>query len=63
MEECVQLRKGVLGTEHPQTLSSAAALAELENIDLLVLCNLKYRATTYLVLIFDSLLVSQLSMK
>jgi hypothetical protein len=33
MEECVQLRKGVLGTEHPQTLSAAAALAELENID------------------------------
>jgi hypothetical protein len=33
MEECVQLCKGVLGTEHPQTVTSAVALAELENID------------------------------
>ena len=32
MAECVQLCSRVLGTEHPQALSSAAALAEGEAV-------------------------------
>jgi hypothetical protein len=33
MAECVQLRSRVLGTGHPQALSSAAALAEWHNVE------------------------------
>jgi hypothetical protein len=36
MEECVQLLKRILGTDHPYTLSSFAALAEwqTENLEI-----------------------------
>jgi tetratricopeptide (TPR) repeat protein len=33
MTECVQLRNRVLGTEHPHALSSAAALADWQNVE------------------------------